>query len=179
MRYVVSFSGGLGSFVAGAGALIKYGPANVDLVFCDTLIEHPDLYRFLDDAERALNHPIIRLKDGRDPWDVYGVRLPDLYNLGFVHNNCGWFCVRAGQAQFALLLKERRDVYLWHEEREQDVLRQVPTARPFLRKTIDKQLRYIPLREFRMMLESGCDYDHQEWGGCGCFVDDTAPEANP
>jgi len=71
MKYIVSFSGGIGSFVAAAMTITKHGPENTELVFCDTLIEDPDLYRFLDDAEKVLDIPILRLKDGRNPWEVF------------------------------------------------------------------------------------------------------------
>jgi len=41
-------SGGVASAVACKLALEKYGDS-VELVFCDTGIEHPDTYRFMDD----------------------------------------------------------------------------------------------------------------------------------
>lgn len=261
MRYIVSFSGGVGSFVAAAMTITKYGRENTDLVFCDTLIEDPDLYRFLDDAEKALGVEITRLKDGRTPWEVfkdgryignsrfapcskvlkrdvfekyllesgkykllpqpdativlgidwteshrlkraqdnwapwpvigplcepplmskhqtlryfeaYNIPLPSLYSKGFSHNNCGGFCVRAGQAQFALLLKTNRDYYLWNEEQEQNVLQSVPTTRPFLRRVTKGVKEYLTLKQFREQLESDGDFDKFDFGGCGCFVDD-------
>jgi hypothetical protein len=241
--------------------LIRYGHENTEFVFCDTLIEDVDLYRFLDDTEKVLGVSIIRLKDGRTPWDVfrdqryigntrtapcskilkrdrferhlidsgylrgakalativlgidwteehrakraavnwepfpvwaplceppflskaeirqwldvYGIQVPALYGRGFGHNNCRGFCVRAGQAQFANLLRTDREFYLWNEDQEQATLKAIPTARPFLRKVVKGVTHYTTLREFRNSIESGCDYDRQEWGGCGCFVDDS------
>lgn len=50
-----------------------------------------------------------------------GVKPPRLYDLGFAHANCGGGCVRAGQGQFAHLLKVMPDRYLWWEENEQDL----------------------------------------------------------
>lgn len=35
----------------------------------------------------------------------YGLTPPRLYGMGFTHNNCGGFCCRAGQGQFANLLR--------------------------------------------------------------------------
>ena len=46
-------------------------PDNITLVFCDTKIEHPDLYRFLDESAIALNLPLVKLADGRNPWEVF------------------------------------------------------------------------------------------------------------
>lgn len=40
-------------------------------VFADTLIEDEDNYRFLDDCERDLGREIVRLTDGRTPWQVF------------------------------------------------------------------------------------------------------------
>lgn len=49
-----------------------------------------------------------------------GIKQPELYKLGFSHNNCGGFCVRAGQGHFANLLKKKPELYKYHEERERD-----------------------------------------------------------
>jgi len=43
---------------------------------------------------------------------------PELYGLGFRHNNCDGFCVKAGHAQIARLLWYRPEVYHWHEQNE-------------------------------------------------------------
>lgn len=44
--------------------------------------------------------------------------IPVLYRLGFNHNNCGGFCVKAGKGQFARLLWHFRPLYLHHEMME-------------------------------------------------------------
>ena len=68
MKYIVSISGGIGSFAAAKRVIDKYGKENVDLVFCDTKTEDEDLYRFLDDIEKHFDMKIIKLIDGRDIW---------------------------------------------------------------------------------------------------------------
>lgn len=50
-----------------------------------------------------------------------GIRRPRLYDLGFAHANCGGFCVRAGQGQFAQLLKTMPARYAEHEAQEQSM----------------------------------------------------------
>lgn len=50
MRAVANFSGGLGSWAASKLAAVEYGPANLTLLFADTLVEDADLYRFLIDG---------------------------------------------------------------------------------------------------------------------------------
>ena len=52
----------------------RHGRDDVVLLFTDTSMEDPDLYRFLDDSERQLGVRLIRLRDGRTPWDVFRER---------------------------------------------------------------------------------------------------------
>lgn len=76
--YVVSLSGGTGSF---ASACIAHERGlNYTMVFADTLIEDEDLHRFLRDIERVLGRRIIRLVDGRTPWEVFR-------DVGFIGNS--------------------------------------------------------------------------------------------
>jgi 3'-phosphoadenosine 5'-phosphosulfate sulfotransferase (PAPS reductase)/FAD synthetase len=49
----------------------RHGAASVVGVFADTKIEDPDLYRFLDDVERVLGIEVVRIEDGRDPFQVF------------------------------------------------------------------------------------------------------------
>jgi hypothetical protein len=53
--------------------------------------------------------------------EAAGIEVPRLYRAGFPHNNCGGFCVRAGQAQMELLLREHPERYRFHEEQEQEL----------------------------------------------------------
>ena len=48
--HIVSFSGGMGSFAEAYYCVQEFGKENVVLLFCDTLTEDPDLYRFVDDC---------------------------------------------------------------------------------------------------------------------------------
>ena len=68
-RYIISFSGGLGSAIS---AFIAYeNNLKFELVFADTLIEDEDLYRFLKEVAQAVNKTIHWVADGRTPWDVF------------------------------------------------------------------------------------------------------------
>ena len=254
--YIVSYSGGLGSFFSAYVLKKEKTKANIKLVFCDTKIEDEDLYRFLEESAKFLNLPLIRLEDGRNPWELFrdmgyqgnsriapcssqlkrkvfndylkenyksyddyivvmgmnheeperlerarknnkykiiaplvdtilfpdeqdkllqqfGIKKPRLYDLGFPHNNCGGFCVRSGLAQFEKLYKKFPDRFLWHEEQQQQLIKNNPKAnKPFLRKTIDGRLTYITLKEFREKHLNLSQLELFEFGGCGCFVDD-------
>jgi len=269
----ISLSGGLAS---AANALLAYESGEPFIMwFSDTTIEDDDLYRFLYDIERLGIAPLIRLKDGRDPWDVfvdndyignsrtapcsrilkteliqkqldafaspddpivigfsfdeeerqvraaarwaprpvrsliaehrlaggaieklvcekYGIRKPRLYEMGFVHNNCGGMCVRGGQGQFAMLLDKRPALYMKHEQRNEQARKRIEqkakkriadgtykgkseTGTPggFIRVTRDGVTEYLHMREFRERVEGGeLIPARYEMGGCGCFTDD-------
>lgn len=253
MKQIISYSGGAASFAAAHLAVEKYGKDNVLLVFCDTLIEDKDLYRFLDEGATALGCELLWLRDGRTPWEVfkdhryqgntrtahctvdlkgktfakwltanykpnecvihfgfdwteehrlvearknwapytceallcappylsrqqvfqiiddYDIELPRLYEMGFTHNNCGGFCVRAGQAHYAILLEKLPYVYAHHEAQQEKLMVEVPTARPFLRMQKDKKTHYLTLKDFRQHLQGGGEFAPFEHGGCGCF----------
>ena len=101
-----------------------------------------------------------------------GLRPPRLYDYGLPHNNCGGFCVKAGQAQYKLLWENMPERYLEVERKELDVYEAIGAVRPFLRVTERGQLRYVTLREFREeFLERDGQIDLFDFGGCGCFVD--------
>ena len=70
-RFVMSFSGGMCSWFAATRLVDRHGKKAVTLLFADTLIEHPDLYRFLNDASEDIGIPITRIADGRTPWDIF------------------------------------------------------------------------------------------------------------
>lgn len=114
-------------------------------------------------------HEVILKRHGIDP--------PRLYARGFSHNNCGGFCVRAGQAQFARLLASDPVTYRHHEEQMEWAMLQIgKTAKPFLRATVNGALVYMTLREFRVFAEGGGQVDMFSPEGCGCFTDEGQSE---
>jgi hypothetical protein len=95
-----------------------------------------------------------------------GIRPPRLYEMGFAHNNCGGFCVKAGQGHFANLLRTMPDRYAFHEEKEQAI-------RHFLGKDVSILKDGLTLKSLREKIESRGEIDLFEIGGCGCFADET------
>lgn len=71
IQRVVMFSGGSGSWGAARRVADEHGTDGLALLFADTLIEDPDLYRFLDEAAADIGVPLIRVADGRTPWQVF------------------------------------------------------------------------------------------------------------
>lgn len=102
------------------------------------------------------------------------IELPKLYKMGFMHNNCGGFCIKTGQAQFKKLFSEMPKRYLELEKREEEVYDHIGSRHPFIRMTIKGTMHYLSMREFRTKyLETSSDMvDVFDWGGCGCFIDD-------
>lgn len=98
-----------------------------------------------------------------------GIEPPRLYAQGFAHANCGGACVRGGQAQWALLLRVNRPLYLqWEAEEEatrallaKDVSiladRRGGTRKPFTLQSFREQIEQQP-----SMFDAG------DWGACGC-----------
>lgn len=50
-----------------------------------------------------------------------GIEVPNLYKLGFSHNNCGGFCIKAGKAHYRLAFETMPQRYLEWETREDAV----------------------------------------------------------
>ncbi len=71
MKHVVMFSGGICSWAAGKRIAERHGTADMVLLFADTLIEHWDTYRFLEEGAANIGAPLVRIADGRTPFDVF------------------------------------------------------------------------------------------------------------
>lgn len=99
-----------------------------------------------------------------------GIKIPRLYSMGFPHNNCGGFCVKAGQAHFAHLLKTMPERYAFHEA-EEEKLRMVVGDYAILRDRTGGTTKALTLRELRERIAAGKQFDSLEWGGCGCATD--------
>ncbi|WP_099157789.1 hypothetical protein [Virgibacillus ndiopensis] len=102
------------------------------------------------------------------------IAIPRLYNKGFSHNNCGGFCVRAGQGHFINLLKEMPDRYKYHEEKEQEMLKFLERNDiSILTRTKKGQKQILTLKQLREEYESQPEQiDMFDIGGCGCFVEE-------
>lgn len=103
-----------------------------------------------------------------------GIDIPRLYNMGFAHNNCGGFCVRAGQGHFVNLLEQMPDLYDYHERREQEWQARTGKDYTILRKQRDGDRYRYSLKELREDYEDKrkrVDINMTDIGGCGCFVD--------
>lgn len=99
-----------------------------------------------------------------------GVEPPRLYQHGFPHNNCGGFCIKGGQAQFALLLRTYPERYAYHERREQELREHLGKDVAILRDRRGGETKPLTLRDFRLRLQSDARaFDGQDWGACACM----------
>lgn len=69
--HVVMFSGGLGSWRTAKLVAAEHGTDNLVLLFADTLMEDPDLYRFLHEAAANVGGRLEVVVEGRTPWEVF------------------------------------------------------------------------------------------------------------
>ena len=109
----------------------------------------------------------------------YDIKLPRLYEMGFPHNNCGGFCIKAGHAHFRHLLLTMPDRYAYHEEKEEALASELNTEErsvSILRDRTGGTTTPMTLREFRERIEAGGQCDLFDWGGCGCFGEDDEQE---
>lgn len=110
-------------------------------------------------------------KDGIHAWlATYGIAPPRLYAMGFPHNNCGGACIKAGQAQWALLLQKKPDLYLEWEDWEEGMRVDVGDH-SILRDRSGGQSKPLTLRNFRLRVDAQQTFDKHEWGGCGCAIE--------
>lgn len=100
-----------------------------------------------------------------------GIEAPRLYKLGFPHNNCGGFCIKAGQAHFALLLRTMPERYAYHEGKEEEMRQMLGKDYAVLREQTNGVKRPLTLRKLRERIESQGSFDAFDWGGCGCAID--------
>lgn len=70
-KHVVMFSGGVSSWAAAKRVAERYGTDNLTLLFADTKMEDEDLYRFLDEAAANVGGELVKIADGRTPWEVF------------------------------------------------------------------------------------------------------------
>lgn len=100
-----------------------------------------------------------------------GIAPPRLYGMGFAHANCGGGCVRAGQGQFAVLLKQMPERFAEWERNEQELRDHLGKDVSILRDRTGGQVVPLTLTAFRERAEAKPEQiDLFDIGGCGCFV---------
>lgn len=101
-----------------------------------------------------------------------GIKKPRLYEMGFPHNNCGGFCVKAGQAQFKMLAEHMPERFDYHAEQEQKMRELLDRDVSILRRQEKGERRTLTLYELKQEIADKKDNtDPFDFGGCGCAID--------
>lgn len=183
MWHVVNVSGGVPSAIALERTIKKVGHDKTVAVFADVKIEDPDLYRFLDDVEAYLNHPIQRIAEGRTPWEVF-------FDEKMMGNNRADICSRILKREFLdnWIATQTEEYVVAATEPSRVLLQPEPktyrakftpenTTRVFgfgvkelhraenIRQVVAPYPVWIPLHESPLMSNCECvEYVRNEWG---------------
>jgi hypothetical protein len=124
-------------------------------------------------CEAPMCDPPYMTKEQMLEWQASeGIKKSRLYELGFPHNNCGGFCVKAGQGQFIKLLETMPERFAYHEQQEQDLREHLGKDVAILRDRRGGTTKPMTLTQLRERYEAKDDQlDLFEFGGCGCAID--------
>ena len=104
-----------------------------------------------------------------------GLTPPRLYKMGFPHNNCGGFCIKAGQGHYKLLLEKMPERFAEYELKEEAFRRFTGKDVAILRDRTGGETKPLTLRELRRRaVNDPKSIDEYDLGGCDCM---TPPEA--
>lgn len=115
-----------------------------------------------------LDKPVICGIDARKIIQDLGIEIPSLYKRGYEHNNCGGFCFKAGQRQFAHLLKENRCLYLYHESKEEEFREFIGKNVSAMKTTRNGPPRPLTMKEFRLAMDAQPDFFDEDDAGAAC-----------
>lgn len=96
------------------------------------------------------------------------IEIPSAYGLKFSHNNCGGGCVQAGQGHFALLYKERFEVYMYWAVMEMLVQQALGHNYTILKDERGGKTKKLSLLDFIQRIQAG-DYRKNDQAACACF----------
>ncbi len=110
-------------------------------------------------------------KDDMIEWlRAEGIEPPRLYAMGFPHNNCGGFCIKAGIDNFRLLLHTMPERYAYHEQKEQELREYLGKDVAILRDRAGGDSKPLTLKALREREECLPMPLGNDFGGCGCLV---------
>lgn len=115
--------------------------------------------------------PYLTKKDMLAEVEAHGIKPPRLYAMGFPHNNCGGFCVKAGQGSFIKLLEQLPERFDFHAAKERDFMAR-RGGMAILRDRRGGGTRPLTLHALKDRVRAGGEVDRFEFGGCGCAIDD-------
>lgn len=122
------------------------------------------------------DEPYLTKQDMLEELEREGIEIPKLYKLQFQHNNCGGFCVRGGHGHFKHLYEKLPELYKYHEEKEQALMKVIEERtgeiHTILKRQKDNVIYPLSLKQLREEIEISPEtIDSLDIGGCGCMVD--------
>lgn len=105
-----------------------------------------------------------------------GIRRPRLYDMGFPHNNCGGFCIKAGISQFVALRRQMPERFDYHMKKESELRERLGKNVAILTDRRNKQKVPMPLSTLARRMDAGEKFPGDEWGACGCALSDSASD---
>jgi 3'-phosphoadenosine 5'-phosphosulfate sulfotransferase (PAPS reductase)/FAD synthetase len=115
-----------------------------------------------------IDKPIVCGWDAKRIISELGIEIPSLYRRGYEHNNCGGFCFKAGQRQFAHLLRDNRCLYLYHEEEEQRMRDFLQQDVSIMKDRSGGAATPLTMRALRERLDRSPDLFDETDGGAAC-----------
>ena len=94
---------------------------------------------------------------------------PRLYAMGFKHNNCGGFCVKAGMGQFAHLYNTMPERYLFHENKEEEFRDFIDKDVSIMRDRRNNTTKPMTMKELRQRIDAGERFQYDSDWSCMCF----------
>jgi hypothetical protein len=112
VRHICMFSGGMSSAYTAKRVVDEVGKDTVTLLFTDTLWEDEDTYRFLYETAAHIGAPLVVLKDGRTPEELF-------FEQHILGNNRVPVCSRVLKADMTTKFVQPGDILYfgiaWHE----------------------------------------------------------------
>lgn len=96
------------------------------------------------------------------------------YKLGYAHDNCAGFCVKAGQGHYRHRLLVDPDRYVADEAMEQGFIAFIDRPVSILSDRRGGVTRPLTLKELRERIQRDEPVERYQVGGCGCFLDEEA-----
>lgn len=168
--------------------LDRWRAANADAtndVFCIGIGPH-EAHRYHRLAERmaadgwSYEAPLLGTFEGEvGPFGYLanaGIARPRLYDLGYMHNNCGGFCIKAGHAHYQNRRRSQPERFAYDAMMEAKLAEYLGKPVAVMTERFNGgPKRLLTLHDFAARFERQIEFNYAPGdSGCGCMVDDAA-----
>lgn len=105
-----------------------------------------------------------------------GIARPRLYDLGYMHNNCGGFCIKAGHAHYLNRLRSQPERFAYDAMMEAKLAEYIGKPVSMLTdRSGDGVKKLLTLATFAAGVNAQTEFDYAPGdSGCGCMLDTAA-----